>query len=104
MRKDWPVKGHKVRRFGNDLGKRGTGGVSACHRKTVKAAEHFVFAVPEACDGTAAGDVGVHLIGCNLGYGDFSHGPAKRPQGPVFGVETHAHGLLVGNVLSDQRR
>ena len=64
--------GHEVRWLGNHLGERGTGGVSACHRKTVEAAEDFVFAVPEARDGTGPGDVGLHTISRNLGYGDVS--------------------------------
>src|ERR1700692_1751919 len=100
MRKD---VGHKVRWFGNDLGQRGTGDVSPCHRKTIEAAEHFVFAVPEARDGPSAGDVGLHTTRRNLGYRDFSHSSTKRPQGSGFGVKTHTHGLFIGNVLGGER-
>jgi hypothetical protein len=66
-----------VRWLGNDLGERRTGGVSPCHRQTVEAAEHFVFAVPQTRDRTGTGDVGLHAIsrdkttaGCGLRYGN----------------------------------
>src|SRR5438067_64299 len=94
--------GHKVGWVWNHLGQRRSGGVSSCHRKTVEAAEHFVFAVPEARDGTGPSDVGLHAIGCNLGYGDVSHGSTKRPQSTSLGVESHAHRLFVGDVLGSE--
>ena len=78
--------GDKLRWFGNDLGKRRTGGVSPCHCETIEAAEHLVFSVPEERDETRAGDVGVHTVRRNVGYRDVAHGATKRPQGAGFSV------------------
>src|SRR5437588_3099015 len=59
--------GNKLQWFGNDLGKRSTGGVSPCHCVTIEAAEYLVFAVPEARDGTCTIQRGVHTVGRKVG-------------------------------------
>src|SRR5580704_4064592 len=101
MRED---EGDKRWWFGNDLGKRRTGGISACHGKTIEAPEYPVLAVPETRDGPRACDVGVHTVGCNVGYGDVAHGSTKRLQGAGFSVESHTHSLFMVNVMGGERR
>src|ERR1019366_3940798 len=90
--------GNKLRRLGNDCGKRGTEGISPRYGETIEAAQHFVLAVPEARNGAVADDIGAHTVGRDLRYGDVPHGPAKRLQGTGFRAETHSHGLLVSKV------
>src|SRR5215472_11081959 len=94
--------GHESWRwFGDELGERGDVRVSPANRETIESAERFVFAMPEARDRSAASDVGVHTICLDVGHRHISYSSAERPQCTRFGVKTHAHRLLVRDILGD---
>src|SRR5580704_1619855 len=96
--------GYKFRGFRNDFRKRRPVHVSSCCSKPIKAAEHLVFAMPEARYRAYASNIGVHAVGRNLSHGNIAHDSTKRLQGAGLGVEAHTHALLVGNILGGKSR
>ena len=72
----------------------------SCDREPIEAGQDFILAMPEACDRSTTGqeivdDIRLQLIDINIT--DLSR---KRFQDTRFCAETHAHGLLIGDILS----
>jgi hypothetical protein len=74
--------------------------VSPCDGETVKAHQHFMFALPEPRHGSFARQISLDPIALDFGHRDVAHRSAKRFEGARFGAEAHAHGLFVSDVFA----
>ena len=72
----------------------------SCDREPIEAAQDFILAMPEACDGSAAGQESVDDIRLQLIHINVTDRSAKRFKDTRFGTEAHTHGLLICDILS----
>ena len=71
-------------------------------REPIEATQDFILAMPEACDGSATGQESIDNTRLQLIHINVSDLSRKRFQDTRFRAETHAHGLLICDILSGQ--
>ncbi|MBV8414849.1 MAG: hypothetical protein JO251_06515 [Verrucomicrobia bacterium] len=79
-------------------------GVSPCDGETVKAYQHFMFALPESRHGSFAPQVSVDPIALDFCHRDVAHRSAKCFEGAFFCAEAHTHRPFVGDVFAHHLR
>src|SRR5215831_6349487 len=73
--------------------------MAAGDNEPIKAIKNPMLAFPEGRDGSGTGEIGVHTLGVNLFQVHLTHGTAKRLEGTSLSTKTHAHRLLMSDIV-----